>query len=87
MLLGVLPPDKIVVRDIDVFYVNGLAGADFHAELEGGATFAFFSFAPLSGDKLQSWRGRQVIEPGQTWTISTTGALDVSVSGYKLTGP
>lgn len=90
----VAPPAgyKYVVRDIDVFYVTGLAGADFHAEIEipGVAffpTFAFMSWSAADPSSVKSWRGRQVVQPGQALILLTTGALDVTCSGYALSLP
>lgn len=74
-----------VIRDIDVYYVTGLAGADCQVQMQGGAVFAFFSFGPTDPSAVKSWRGRQVIPGLRTLEIITTGALDVSVSGYLLT--
>jgi hypothetical protein len=76
-----------VIRDIDIYYVTGLAGADCQVQRLGGPVFAFFSFGPTDPSAVKSWHGRQVLFDTDELIVTTTGALDVSVSGYVLTAP
>jgi hypothetical protein len=84
----VIPAGQIIiVRDIDVYYVTGLAGADCQVQFQGGAVFSFASFGPGDPPSVKSWRGRQVSGALPGLQVTTSGALDVRISGYVLTAP
>lgn len=76
----------VVVRDIDAFWSFGLTGADLNAVGDLGETFAYWSTDEelLSSQSFQ-WRGRQVFESGTSFSVITSSALDIRVSGYVLT--
>lgn len=76
----------VVLRDLDVY--NG-AGGVASAFLRGSAGQAIWAHHWQVGDSasLEEWRGRQVLQPGETAEIVTDVAMDVSLSGYLLTPP
>lgn len=85
-----------VVRDVDVYWGGGLPPwAAFH--LRGGPEQTFVYLGPDPNEQgaggsmpeqLWSWRGRQVINPGEVLSIDVgNGPVDVTISGYLLTAP
>lgn len=78
-----------IVRDIDV-YATGAIAIPFtfvFAQGSDGQAFFYYQWDP-GAQAWEGWRGRQVIEPGQTFTVTpSNGAVDVSVSGYLLSSP
>lgn len=78
----------LVVRDIDAFWSFGLTLATLNVTGDLDETFAFWTIDPLAtASQAFSWRGRQVVEPGGSFNVITSSALDVRVSGYLLTAP
>jgi hypothetical protein len=76
----------VVVRDVDAFWSYGLTPASLNVVGDLGETFAFWfadSVEPIS--QSFEWRGRQVFESGTSFSVITSSALDVRVSGYVLT--
>ena len=76
----------MVLRDLDVFY-NGLLEASVHMEGSVGQTIYYNGFAAGGNPQYASWRGRQVLNAGESVTIVCDQAQDVSLSGYLLTTP
>lgn len=72
-----------VVRDLDA-YQDVLPGGTVF--LEGALGQAIWSETndAATGKTYQSWRGRQVFQPGETLTVSTDSPWDVTVCGYLL---
>lgn len=72
-----------VVRDVDVSsgggsvinWVWGIAGI---CKLGGG------QFTITAVNQFQTWRGRQVVQPGEAVYFTSDGATDGAVSGYLL---
>lgn len=90
-----VPPGFVaVLRDVDVYWGGGLAFPSVH--VIGSASQTIAEFHPTAdanaglGAQADShtwrWRGRQVVEPGDSFGVNVTGdPCDVSVSGYLLT--
>lgn len=74
-----------VLRGVDV--VNGEALNNFRLLGAGGQVIWVAQFATPIGFDYASYRGRYVVEDGDTVTISSTAALDVSIWGYNLSSP
>jgi len=74
-----------ILRDLDVYYGCGVAGGDIDLIGSAEQTIWHESSGAPSGWVYWAWRGRQVIGSGQTVKVSTTDAMDVSLSGYLLT--
>lgn len=77
---------RLVLRDVDVY--NGAGGtATFF--LKGGLGQVIWAHRWALGDGASSeqWRGRQVLDEGFSWSVSTTLPMDVTVSGYLLSLP
>lgn len=74
-----------VIRGVDV--VNGEALNFFGLKGAGGQLIWAKSFATPLGFDYGSYRGRYVVEQGDTVTMQSTAALDVSIWGYNLTAP
>lgn len=75
-----------VIRDVDVCWIFGLTGAEFQLKGNAGQVIWLANF-PILGDdqdQWQGWRGRHVVAPGDSFTIESDSAVDVSVSGYLL---
>lgn len=77
-----------VVRDLDAYCNATIGFANLFMEGAIGQTIAWHSWEVTTQDQFQ-WRGRQVLEPGETLTVvADTGVgvgIDVTVSGYLLT--
>jgi hypothetical protein len=74
-----------IIRGVDV--VNGEALNNFMLKGVGGQVVWVAQFAAPVGFDYASYRGRFVVEPGDSITIEATAALDVSIWGYNLTVP
>lgn len=90
--LDVFVPDgyKYVVRDIDVFWNASSDSSDLL--FKGNPGNIIYAFIPVPGASGQgSWRGRQVFETSQKFTMQWIGlgtrGFDFQVSGYQLTLP
>lgn len=75
-----------IVRDLDATY-SGLLVASIRLLGSLGETVWLNAFAGGDQPQYASFRGRQVIPEGETFSISTSGACDVRISGYELTLP
>lgn len=77
-----------VVRDVDVFCAAGVSAGLFVIGSNGQTIWAWAHDISTQGSGFDTgqWRGRQVIGENDLLKISTTGPLDVTVSGYRLTG-
>ncbi len=75
-----------VLRDVDVWYVGFLTNV-VHLLGSAGQTIWGNAFAGAEQPQYASWRGRQVLNPGQTFGLSSSSATDFTVSGYSLTLP
>jgi len=73
----------LVVRDIDVNWGGG-AVVNWVAGIDGVSTFAGGAFTAIDARQFQSWRGRQVVLPGQTFYVTADAVIDGQVSGYLL---
>lgn len=75
-----------VLRDLDTFYAGLLVAT---ARLIGseGQTIWANAFAGGSEPEYASWRGRQVLIAGETVSLDSSGATDMTLSGYLLTTP
>lgn len=86
----VVPDTQVlVVRDIDV-YATGVLDIPFtYVFAHGNAGQAFFYYQWEPGAQAwEGWRGRCVIENGQTFDVTSfNGPVDVTVSGYLLDLP
>lgn len=83
--LGPSPGFLWVIRGLDV--VNGEALNNFMVKGGGGQVIWVAQFTAPLGFDYASYRGRYVVESGDTITISATEALDVSIWGYNLSLP
>lgn len=77
---------RAVLRDLDAYY-NGLVEASIHLEGSLGQTIWYNGFSAGGNPQYASWRGRQVLDPGDTLTVTTDQAIDVTISGYLLSLP
>lgn len=79
---------KWVVRDIDVSYVTSSSTrADLYVVMTGVIVwYQALETMSLPGVSA-AWRGRQVIDPGDTLQFITSELLGIKVSGYALTLP
>jgi len=83
----VCPPSMtVVIRDIDVFQAAGEVDGYYVLNSPAGAAFAFAEFSG-SGAQFSSWRGRQVLQPGETANYSSANPTYVVISGYLLSLP
>jgi hypothetical protein len=74
-----------ILRDLDC--VNGEFLNNVLLKGSAGQVIWAHSFGGTIAFDYASFRGRQVIAFGQTCSISTTAAMDVTLSGYELTAP
>lgn len=75
-----------VIRDIQVYYnFPGGIEAEFRLTGDQAQTVVFWPFTITSGDRIFGWTGRQVMH--ESWTVSGTDLMDISVSGYILSLP
>lgn len=77
---------KYILRDLDVYYA-GAAAATCRLIGALGQTIWVNTFGGLGTQQYASWRGRQVIPTGSTYQLATSGACDITLSGYRLTLP
>jgi hypothetical protein len=75
-----------IVRDVDVSSA-GDENTNWGLAVVGGATFAGGSFTSIGAAQYQQWRGRQVVNPGETLVAFADGSRSIMVSGYLLTLP
>lgn len=78
---------RAVVRDIDAYSGASLSSRTLNAIGAAGQTFWQHQWQPTDQDS-QSFRGRVVIDQGDTLEISVSGdTCDVTACGYLLTLP
>ena len=92
VLLPAIPPTYVyIVRDIDVVYTGTSAeAATSSIAFVDSAGVSLFSLAggALQPGQWYGWRGRQVLEPGDTLTaLVVNPVFSFRVSGYQLTAP
>jgi hypothetical protein len=75
----------VIVRDLDV-YSAGIAGVNTFAMLGPTGNVIFYWTWAAGLKQSAMWRGRQVLNPGDTLTVEG-GGVDVMVSGYSLSLP
>jgi hypothetical protein len=75
----------VVIRDIDVYCAAALGG-DFRFIGNNNQTIDYWSAEAGDAGHTHQWRGRQVFNPGNAFSVSTTVPMDVTVSGYLLQG-
>lgn len=77
---------RLVLRDLDAWYV-GLFDNTVH--LVGSSGQAIWGNGFTGGGTLNyaSWRGRQIIEYGESFSVNASQPTDVTVSGYLLLLP
>lgn len=79
-----------VVRDIDAALVAGAGTFELTVGLTVGAvSYPIASWETTSGLPNAQWRGRQVVNAGESlgWASSGTGSASFLISGYRLTLP
>lgn len=79
-----------VVRDISVANTSGSSEAySLYASGNPGPTSAFILInGSLANDAVDQWEGRQVLNAGDTLTLSIGGAdFTCLISGYLLSSP
>lgn len=84
-----VPPGYIwILRDLDLYNGGGLGSAELFLVGSSGQAIYWARQTPGSDASVFQWRGRQVIEGGQSVTVNvTSGDWDVSLSGYVLSQP
>lgn len=76
--------NTIVLRDVDVYRGDeGLLGSTYRLVFPAGQTVDYWFHNETAST--HQWRGRQVLAPGESFQIITTGPFDVTISGYSLT--
>jgi hypothetical protein len=81
------PLDRVLVlRDLDAYANVTVASRELYLRGSAGQTIYHDAWGEESQHS-SSWRGRQVISPGQQFSVFTSDLIDVSVSGYLLTLP
>lgn len=82
-----VPAGKLaVIRDMDVYFGASLAARQVYAEGSAGQVFWQDSVgSTLAG--WRSWRGRQVLYPGENFIMFGTDTFDLTASGYLLNLP
>lgn len=75
-----------VLRDFDVYFGGSIFARAVYLRGAGGQTIWYNKFTAPDG-QYASWRGRQVVAAGETFSIFTEDAMDVTLSGYLLTTP
>jgi len=83
-----LVPDgyRAVVRDIDCVVYTG-AGVTIQAGIGGVTNFWAVTLGVVAVTDTVSFRGRQVLNPGEQLVIATDAAADFVASGYLLSLP
>ena len=73
----------VVIRDVDVT-LGVSAGVLVTLVGANGQVIWAWSSGVTTDKTSAQWRGRQVIEAGQTFSVVTSAPADVTVSGYVL---
>lgn len=83
----VCPSDRLLVlRDLDAYAETTVAARDLWLMGSRGQTIFHDSWGAPDQHNA-AWRGRQIINPGDSFSVRTTDNVDVTVSGYLLTLP
>lgn len=75
----------LVVRDVDVWIAAPILSSVEYRMLGSEGQTIDWAVCDADTTILHQWRGRQVLEAGQTLTLTASDHADVSVSGYLLT--
>lgn len=75
-----------VLRDLDAWYVGFLSNT-IHLTGSAGQAIWGNAFAGAEQPQYASWRGRQVLNTGESFGVNSAQATDITVSGYQLTLP
>jgi hypothetical protein len=76
-----------VLRDLDAFQVAGLTVPQIYLVGAAGQTI-WWNSGSLVDSSYSSWRGRQVINEGETFAVNVaTETASFAVSGYLLSLP
>jgi len=73
----------LVVRCIDGYAGPTALGVTFYAKGSAGQVFASASGAALGSSQL-TWRGREVLYAGETFSLEADDTADLTASGYLL---
>lgn len=83
-LTYVVPAGKtLVIRCIDGYAGPTALGVTFYAKGSAGQVFASASGAALGVSQL-TWRGREVLYAGETFSLEADDTADLTASGYLL---
>lgn len=75
-----------VIRDLDVWSGGG-AMINWEMGVNGVCKLAAGQFTVISVAQVATWRGRQVVEPGEEIFFQSDGPTDGAISGYLLSTP
>lgn len=73
----------VIIRDLDV-YSGGGAMINWEFGINGVCKLSAGQFTVESVAQVASWRGRQVVNPGEEVFFQSDGPTDGAVSGYVL---
>lgn len=77
---------RIIVRDIDVVEVGGIANAVIVVRNAAAGLLWAVDRGAATGNFVAQWRGRQVFNPGDSIVVQVvSGTWDIQMSGYELT--
>lgn len=76
----------VVVRDLDVYSAGGVI-ANWSLSVNGVGIFAAGAFNITATAQTATWRGRQILMPGELLVFAADEALDGLCSGYLLPLP
>lgn len=74
----------LVLRDLDAYANVTFASRELYLHGSVGQTIYHDAWGEESQHSSQ-WTGRQIIQPGESFDVTTTDLIDVTVSGYLLT--
>jgi hypothetical protein len=75
-----------VLKVVDVYY-SGVPQATVRVLDNSGGTIWSNIFSATTGAQYASYRGGQVLRPGEHLGFSTDYAMDINASGYQLALP
>lgn len=77
-----------ILRDLDAYNGGGAGSAEVFLVGSDGQAIAWFRQTPGSDASTFEWRGRQVLEEGQSFGFHVaSGTWDLTLSGYVLSSP
>jgi hypothetical protein len=80
----------VIIRDLDCYMGATVGLSTLYLRGSSGNVITAFTSSPAEAASF-SWRGRQVIPPGASFSVTFAPALgaayDCAVSGYRLTLP